>query len=111
MHIRSLCTAIQRLWMAISNLQTEISIVLNENWRQERSKRHATPIALPFCRLAAANGFSFALQLFENEEKGDKGGRRRVVRGREAGCFGLGESLFLGGGKRGAEGLRKLLFG
>lgn len=24
---------------------------------------------------------------------------------------GLGESLFLGGGKRGAEGLRKLLFG
>ena len=111
MHIRSLCTAIQRLWMAISNLQTEISIGLNENWRQERSKSHATPLALSFCRLAAANGLSFAPQLLENEEGMELGGRRRVVRGRETGCFGLGESLFLGGGKRGAEGLRKLLFG
>ena len=111
MHIRSLWTAIQRLWMAISNLQTEISIVINENWRQERSKRHAAPIALLVCRLAVANGLSFAPQLFENEEEGDKGGRRRVVRGREAGCFGLGGSLFLGGEKKGAEGLRRLLFG
>ena len=111
MHIRSLCTAIQRLWMAISNLQTEISAVLNENWRQERSKRHAASLALFVCRIAAANGLSFAPQLFENEEEGDKGRRRRVVRGREAGCFGLGESLFLGGGKRGAEGLWKLFLG
>ena len=71
MHIRSLCTAIQRLWMAISNLQTEISIGLNENWRQEKSKRYATPIALFVCRLAAANGLPFASQLLENEEEGD----------------------------------------
>ena len=64
--------------MAISNLQTEISIVLNENWRQERSKRHATPIALSVCCLAVASGLSFAPQLFENEEEGDwveEGGR------------------------------------
>ena len=71
MHIRSLCTAIQRLWMAISNLQTEISAVLNKDWRQERSKRHATPLALSFCRLTADNGLSFAPQLFEREEEGD----------------------------------------
>ena len=62
---------------------------------------YATPIVLSFRRLAVANGLSFAPQLFENEEEGDKGGRRRVVKGREAGCFWLGESLFLGGEKRG----------